>query len=460
MTIDLPRLEDLPLTSGQRVLVARRLQRPAATTAASTDDLRITTALPTIEWLRERGAVVVIGGHLGRPKGVVDPQYSMAPVARRARRAARARRWCSRPAVVGPEVEALVAPSQPGDVVLLENLRFEPGETTDDPAFVRRARRARRPLRERRVRRVAPRARVDRRRRRGRCPRAGGSAAVPRGRGALARCCTAPAHPFVAVLGGAKVADKLGVIDALLDRCDTILIGGAMAFTFLLAQGIVGRRLAGAARDGRRVPRACSPPGGCRSPPTSSSRRTVGADAETRRSWRPTPSPTGGRASTSGPETAGRVRATSSPTPRPCCGTARWACSSWRRSRPAPAASPRRWRRATAFTVVGGGDSAAAIREFGLADQVDHVSTGGGASLEFIERGRPARPGRPASEGTRPDGRDAQADHRRQLEDAPRPPGRDPGRAEAVVPARRRRLRGRATWWCARRSPTCARCRP
>ncbi len=131
--MDLPRLEDLPLKKGQRALVRVDLNVPLRDGVVE-DDLRIATALPTINWLRDRGAVVVVAGHLGRPKGVVDPQYSMAPVAERLRELL----GCDvqlAPAVVGPRVEPLVASSSPGDVVLLENLRFEPGETEDDPAF-------------------------------------------------------------------------------------------------------------------------------------------------------------------------------------------------------------------------------------------------------------------------------------------------------------------------------------
>src|SRR5437667_11672549 len=131
--MDLPALEDLPLNRGQRALVRVDLNVPLRDGVVD-DDLRISTALPTINWLRDRGAVVVVAGHLGRPKGEVDPQYSMAPVAARLRELL----GCDvllAPAVVGPRVEPLVASSSPGDVVMLENLRFEPGETTDDPAF-------------------------------------------------------------------------------------------------------------------------------------------------------------------------------------------------------------------------------------------------------------------------------------------------------------------------------------
>jgi phosphoglycerate kinase len=131
--VDLPRLEDLPLKKGQRALVRVDLIVPLRDGVVE-DDLRITTALPTVNWLRDRGAVVVIAGHLGRPKGVVDPQYSMAPVAARLRELLRCDVELA-PTVVGPRVEPLVASSSPGDVVLLENLRFAPGETENDPAF-------------------------------------------------------------------------------------------------------------------------------------------------------------------------------------------------------------------------------------------------------------------------------------------------------------------------------------
>ena len=120
--VDLPRLEDLPLKKGQRALVRVDLNVPLRDGVVE-DDLRIATALPTIDWLRDRGAVVVIAGHLGRPKGVVDPQYSMAPVAARLRELLQCDVQLA-PAVYGPRVEPLVASSSPGDVVLLENLRF------------------------------------------------------------------------------------------------------------------------------------------------------------------------------------------------------------------------------------------------------------------------------------------------------------------------------------------------
>jgi phosphoglycerate kinase len=380
MSVDLPRLEDLPLQRGQRVLARVDFNVPLDGDRV-TDDLRIATALPTIEWLRERGAVVVIGAHLGRPKGEVDPLYSMAPVAERLGELLRAPVTLA-PAVVGPEVEALVAQAQPGDVVLLENLRFEAGETKDDPAFgaaltalgdlyVNDAFGA--SHRSHASIMAPPRT----------LPHAAGRLMF-REVEVLSQLLHGAEHPFVAVLGGAKVADKLGVIDALLERCDTILIGGAMAFTFLLAQGIsVGdslvqpemvdecARLLGTGRV--QIPTDFVI---AQDVSETATTRVVAADAI----------PDGWKGLDVGPDTAAAYAqvVTEAKTvlwngPMGMFELAPFA-SGTRRVAEAVAASD-------AFSVVGGGDSAAAVREFGLADQVSHVSTGGGASLEYIERG-------------------------------------------------------------------------
>jgi phosphoglycerate kinase len=379
--VELPRLEDLPLKKGQRVLVRVDLNVPLRDGVVE-DDLRISTALPTIQWLRERRAVVVVAGHRGRPKGVVDPQYSMAPVAQRMSELL----GCDvllAPAVVGPRVEQLVAPSSPGDVVMVENLRFDPGETADDPAFATNlsglgdlyvneafgaSHRAHASI-------VGP-ARV--------LPHAGGRL-LHREVGVLSKLLADDvARPFVAVLGGAKVGDKLGVIDALLDRCDKVLIGGAMAFTFLLAQGVdVGDSLVQP-----EMVDQCSrllATGRVQIPTDFVIAQDVAVDADTRT----VPArgiPAGWKGLDVGPETAGTYAdvVTEAKTvlwngPMGMFELAPFAAGT-RTVAEAVAASK-------AFTVVGGGDSAAAIREFGLADDVDHVSTGGGASLEFIERG-------------------------------------------------------------------------
>ena len=400
--MELPRLEDLPLKRGQRVLVRIDLNVPLRDGVVE-DDLRITTALPTIDWLRERDAVVVIAGHLGRPEGKVDPQYSMAPVARRLSELLGCEVLLA-PAVVGPRVEPLVASSSPGDVVMLENLRFEPGETENDPAFcvnlaelgdlyVNEAfgasHRAHASI-------VGPPPVL---------PHAGGPVAVPRGRGAVDGCWpTTSARPFVAVLGGAKVGDKLGVIDALLDRCDQVLIGGAMAFTFLLAQGIgVGDSLVQPEMvdECRRL----LDTGRVQIPTDFVIAQDVSADAETRSVAGARRSRTGGRGSTSGPETAGtyadvvtEARTVLWNGPMGMFELAPFAAGT-RTVAEAVAASK-------AFTVVGGGDSAAAIREFGLADRRRPREHRWGCVARVHRARRPARPrsaARPMDRATEPD---------------------------------------------------------
>ncbi len=380
MPAAVPRLEDLDVARGTRVFVRADLNVPLRDGRVD-DDLRITAALPTIEWLRERGAVVVLASHLGRPKGAPDPQYSMRPVAERLR-ALLGDRVVLAPAVVGPEVDALVAGASPGDVVLLENLRFEPGETANDPAFAS----ALAALADRYVNDAfgaSHRAHASVVGVPALLPHAGGRLLL-REVEVLSRLLDDPAHPFVAVLGGAKVADKLGVIDALLDRCDLILVGGAMAFTFLLAQGVtvgaslVQPEMVDACRRLLGTGRIMIPSDFVIAPDARADVETAVVDADA--------IPDGWMGLDVGPDTTAAYAAEVAraatvlwngpmgmfelaPYARGTLGVAE-----------AVAASP-------AFTVVGGGDIAAAIREFGLADKVDHVSTGGGASLELIERG-------------------------------------------------------------------------
>jgi phosphoglycerate kinase len=379
--VDLPQLEDLPLRKGQRALVRVDLNVPLRDGVVD-DDLRIATALPTINWLRDRGAVVVVAGHLGRPKGAVDPQYSMAPVAARLRELLSADVVLA-PGVVGPRVEPLVASSSPGDVVLLENLRFEPGETKNDPAFALNlselgdvyVNEAFGASHREHASIVGPPPVL---------PHAGGRL-LHREVEVLSKLLGDDVgRPFVAVLGGAKVSDKLGVIEALLDRCDKVLIGGAMAFTFLLAM----RTRVGDSLVQPEMVEECNrllDTGRVEIPTDFVIARDASADAETRTVNRVS-IPDGWKGLDIGPETAGTYAdiVTEAKTvlwngPMGMFELAPFAAGT-RTVADAVAAS-------RAFTVVGGGDSAAAIREFGLADDVDHVSTGGGASLEFIERG-------------------------------------------------------------------------
>jgi phosphoglycerate kinase len=380
MSIDLPRLEDLRIRRGDRVLLRVDCNVPL-TDGRIDDDLRITTVLPTIELLRDKGAIVVVCGHLGRPKGKVDPRYSMAPVAARLGELLGAPVLLAA-AVVGPRVEELVASASPGDVVMIENLRFQAGEEECDPAFSTNlaelgdayvndafgaSHRAHASI-------VGP-PRV--------LPHAAGLLML-REVEVLSTLLHGAAPPFVAVLGGAKVGDKLGVIEALLERCDTVLVGGAMAFTFLLAQGSsVGDSLVEPPMVDECTRLLAT--GRVRIPVDVVIAREVSADAETR-VVAADAIPDDWKGLDVGPVTAAQYASVIAH-----AATVLWNGPMGVFELEPFAAGTRTVAEAVAatkaFTVVGGGDSAAAVRQFGLADRVDHVSTGGGASLEFIERG-------------------------------------------------------------------------
>jgi len=345
------------------------------------DDLRIATAVPTIDWLRERDAVVVTCGHLGRPKGAIVPDLSMAPVAARLGELLGTEVTLA-PGVVGSEVESAIAGLAPGSVAMLENLRFEPGETANDPQFAASltdpcdayvndafgaSHRSHASI-------VGP-------------PQVLPSAAgrlLEREVEVLSRLLDAPRRPFVAVLGGAKVSDKLGVITALLERCDTILVGGAMAFTFIAARGgEVGGSLV--EPDQIDTCRGLLETGRVRIPTDVVIAREMDATAETRM-VAADGIPDGWMGLDVGPETAGTFADTIAE-----AATVLWNGPMGVFEMAPFASGTHAVAEAVAscrgFTVVGGGDSAAAVRQMGFADEVDHVSTGGGASLELIEQG-------------------------------------------------------------------------
>jgi phosphoglycerate kinase len=377
--VKLPPLEGLPLDETTRALVRVDFNVPLRDGHID-DDLRITTALPTIRWLLEHGTRVVACGHLGRPNGAPDPQYSMAPVA--ARLSELLGFAVPLTATVGPERDASVRDLVPGRMLLLENLRFDPGETADDPEFAARltegcavyvneafgaSHRAHASI-------VGPPRLV---------PCAAGRL-LEREVRVLGGLLDDPAHPFVAILGGAKVSDKLGVIDALLKRCDTLLVGGAMAFTFLVAAGhqvgnsLVEPDLVDHCRDLLATGRLRVPSDVVVAP-------TMSADAETR-IVAAGAMPDGWLGLDIGPGTAADFADEIAD-----AATVLWNGPMGVFELAPFAAGTRAVAQAVAdchgFTVVGGGDSAAALRGFGLGDAVDHLSTGGGAALEFLERG-------------------------------------------------------------------------
>jgi phosphoglycerate kinase len=380
MVDPVPQLEDLPLQRRTRVLLRADFNVPLHE-GEITDELRLTAALPTIEWLRERGAEIVCCSHLGRPKGAPDPRYSLAPVAQRLGELLGCEVPLS-PEVVGFTSLRMTESMDAGDVMMIENLRFDPGEESADIAFATNlaqlgdvyvddafgaAHRAHASI-------VGPPAVL---------PAAAGRL-LAREVEVLGGLLDAPKRPFVAVLGGAKVSDKLGVIDALLRRCDTLLIGGAMAFTFLVARGgTVGDSLV--EHDQVDHCRELLTSGRIEIPTDVVIAQEIDASAPTRQ-VRADAIPEGYKGLDVGPETAGRYADVVAG-----AATVLWNGPMGVFELAPFAAGTRTVAEAVAasrgFTVVGGGDSASAVRQMGLADRIDHVSTGGGASLELIELG-------------------------------------------------------------------------
>ena len=366
--LPVPRLEDLGPLDGRSVLVRVDFNVPLVGGGPGAvpdiaDDLRIRAALPTLRWLQKQGAAVTACTHLGRPQGSPDPRFSVEPVRRRLTELA-------------PDVE------------LLENLRFDAGETAAAPTFVDglveghdayvndafgASHRAHASI-------VGPPERL---------PSAAGRL-LAREVEVLGGLRESPRRPFVAVLGGAKVSDKLGVIDALLDMVDSLVIGGAMCFTFLKAQGHgVGASLCEDSMVERcqQLLEGATPihvpydltalgPGGVPGDPAAGGEvRQVGADVAD--GWMGVDIGPGSAAAFGDVIHEAGTVLWNGPMgvfedPRFGGGTGAIAAA---------------MAESRAFTVVGGGDSAAAVRRFGVDRDMDHVSTGGGASLELIEKG-------------------------------------------------------------------------
>lgn len=369
--------------AGKRVLVRVDFNVPLEGGRVG-DDTRIRAALPTIELLRERGAALVLVSHLGRPKGQVDRALSLRPVGERLGELLGAP-VKQAPAVIGEEVETMAGGLSPSDVLLLENVRFEPGETENDPELAT-ALAALADLYVNDAFGAAHRAHAS---------TEGVAHLLPGYAGLLlerevtelTRVVESPERPLVVVLGGAKVSDKIGVIDRFLEVADSILIGGAMCFSFFRAQDIpTGSSLV----EEEGIPLAAD---ALKRATTSDCELALPTDLVLGEEFDAGTAvrlaegvvvPDGWMGLDIGPATAAAYAKTVG-----SAGTVLWNgpmgafelepfAAGTKTVAEAVAASP-------ATTVVGGGDSVAALHQLGLAEKVDWVSTGGGASLELLE---------------------------------------------------------------------------
>ncbi len=379
-------VDDLEV-AGRRVLVRLDLNVPLDGSSIS-DDGKVRACLPTLRVLLDRGAAVIACSHLGRPAGAPDPRYTLAPVASRLSQLLGQRVGFAAD-VVGPSARSAVTALRPGDVVLLENLRFEPGETSKDD--VARGEFADRlaSLADAYVgdgfgsvhRKHASVYDVP-----ARLPHAAGYLILAE-TAALRRLTTGVRRPYVVVMGGAKVADKLPVVDSMIGIADQILIGGAIAVSFLAAQGhAVGASLLEGDQDAARGYLAKAAANGVdlvlpadvtvAAELSSAVQATVVSTAEI---------PAGQLVLDIGPQTAGlfagKLAGASTIFWNGPMGVSEIAgFAAGTRAVAAALAGSK------AFTVIGGGDTAAAVRRLGFTDdQFGHVSTGGGASLEYLE---------------------------------------------------------------------------
>ncbi|NLC58352.1 MAG: phosphoglycerate kinase [Armatimonadetes bacterium] len=369
--------------AGKRVLVRVDFNVPLDESGNITDDTRIRAALPTIRYLVDHGARTILVSHLGRPKGV-DDKLRLDPVA------ARLQELLGKPVQkandsIGPAVQEQAQKLNDGDVLLLENVRFYKEEEKNDPEFAKQLA----SLAELYVNDAFGTAH------RAHASTEGVAHLLPGVAGflmekeiaSLGRVLENPEHPFVAVLGGAKVKDKIGVIENLLQKVDSLLIGGAMAFTFVKAQGgkigdtLLDEGSLDVARDTLEKAKAR----GVRLelPVDALAADRIAPDANTR----VVPAndiPDGWRAVDIGPET-GRRFAEIAKDAKMVVWNGPMGIFEIDAFAEGTRAVARALVDSSAFTVVGGGDSVAAIEELGMADRVSHVSTGGGASLEFLE---------------------------------------------------------------------------
>ncbi len=377
-------VQDVDVT-GKRVLVRVDFNVPITEDGKVGDDKRITAALPTIQYLLEHKAKVILCSHLGRPKGKFDPQFSLAPVGERLSELLPDVRIWMADDVIGDSAKTAVADMKEGEIVLLENVRFHAEEEANDPAFAKE---------------LASLADLYVSDAFGTVHRAHASTAgvaaylpavagflIGKELGFMGKALEDPERPFVAILGGAKVADKIGVITNLLEKCDSLIIGGGMAYTFFKAMGYeIGTSLLDAENIGLAkdlMAKAKARGVQLLLPVDNVVASAYSADAE-HKVVDSDKMPEGWMGLDIGPKSVELFTKVIV-----AAKTVIWNGPMGVFEFPAFAEGTKGIAAACAeckgTTIIGGGDSASAVKKLGFASKMTHISTGGGASLEFLE---------------------------------------------------------------------------
>jgi phosphoglycerate kinase len=377
-------IQDVDVT-GKKVLVRVDFNVPLAEDGSVSDDKRIVAALPTIQYLLEHKAKVILCSHLGRPKGQVNPKFSLAPVGKRLSELLPGVRIWMAEDVVGESAKSAIADMKDGEIVLLENVRFRPEEEKNDSTFAKE---------------LASLAELYVSDAFGTVHRAHASTAgvasylpavagflIGKELGVMGKALDDPEHPFVAILGGAKVADKIGVITNLLDKCDALIIGGGMAYTFIKAEGYeIGSSLldADSLDLAKELMAKAKEKGVSMLLPVDTIVATeFKADAE-HKTVDIKEMPADWMGLDIGPKSVAIFKDVILK-----AKTVVWNGPMGVFEMPAFAEGTKAIAAACAeckgTTIIGGGDSASAVKKLGYADKMTHISTGGGASLEFLE---------------------------------------------------------------------------
>ena len=382
MTYNKKSVEDIDV-AGKKVLVRCDFNVPMKD-GVITDDKRIVGALPTIKYLLDHNAAVILCSHMGRPKGEFNMKYSLAPVAKRLTELLGQNVELASD-VIGPDAKAKAAALKPGEAMLIENVRFHAEEEKNDPAFAKE---------------LASMAEIYVNDAFGTAHRAHASTAgvadyLPAVCGFLIRkeveimgkALADPARPFVAILGGAKVSDKIGVINNLIDKCDTLIIGGGMAYTFFRA---LGNDIGTSICENDKLELALELINKARAkgvsfllPVDNIIGREYKEDTTFMRIYSDS-IPDGWMGLDIGEKTQELFSKTIIG-----AGTVVWngpmGVSEWENFASGTRSVAKAVAESGAVSIIGGGDSAAAVEALGYADKMTHISTGGGASLEFLE---------------------------------------------------------------------------